>query len=94
LANGWLFGSLYLMTELILQRAIEGERRADCILIALLELAALAIIVEVVLRRSLLVALHRSIRSRPNEGLSNFERYGSNGWFPLLAFGRNSEGSP
>ena len=75
------------MTELIRQGAIEGERRADCALVAILELAALAIDVEVVLRRLLLVALHSSIRSVPGEGISNFERYGSNQWLPLLAFG-------
>ena len=88
LADGWLFGSLYLMTELIRQRAIEGECRADCVLVAIVELAALTINVEVVLRRFLLVALHSSIRSGPGEGISNFEWYGSNQWFPLLAFGR------
>src|ERR1700722_17965421 len=71
LADGWLFGSLYLMTELIRQRAIEGERRADCVLVAIVVLAALAIDVEVVLRRLLLVALHSSIRSGPGEGISN-----------------------
>jgi hypothetical protein len=50
LADGWFFGSLYLMTELIRQGAIEGERRADCVLVSIVELAALAIEVEVVLR--------------------------------------------
>ena len=75
------------MTELIRQGAIEGERRADCVLGAIVELAALAIDVEVVLRRLLLVALHSSIRSGPGEGISDFERYGSNQWLPLLAFG-------
>jgi len=75
------------MTELIRQGAIEGERRADCILVAIVELAALAIDVKVVLSRFLLVALHSSIRSGPGERISNFERYGSNQWLPLLAFG-------
>ena len=72
------------MTELIRQSAIEGERRADFVLVAIVELAAWAIDVEVVLRRLLLVALHSSIRSGPGEGNSNFERYGPDQWLPLL----------
>ena len=60
------------MTELSRQGAIEGERRTDSVLVAIVELAALAIDVEVVLCGLLLVALHSSIRSGPGEGISNF----------------------
>jgi hypothetical protein len=50
LADRWLFGLVYLLAKFIRQGAIESDRRANWAFVAVIELAALSINMEVVLR--------------------------------------------